>query len=142
MVTTALYKGPATGWFNVLWHHAVCWWTGDIHSHCEMVIKGVCYSSSNRDGGVRAKVIDLTTGRWDFYLVDGDEDEALAWFKLHMGQGYDWLGPCRFVLPLLPHFLRRWFCSEAIAAALGWHKPHRVRPGEFARVGVRVLTPQ
>lgn len=141
MVTVALYKGPATGWFHQVWHLLVCWWTKSVYSHCELVIAGTCYSSSNRDGGVRAKVIDLTSGRWDFYELDGDEKAVLAWFGKHNGDRYDWLGVARFVLPFLPQFKRRWFCSEACAASMLWVDPDRVRPGEFARVGRKVLAP-
>lgn len=141
MVTVALYKGPATGWFHQVWHLLVCWWTKSIYSHCELLIAGTCYSSSNRDGGVRSKVIDLTSGRWDLFEVDGDELAALAWFQRHMGELYDHLGVARFVLPFLPHFLLRWFCSEACAAALRWADAHLVKPGDFARVGRMVLAP-
>jgi len=135
MVTVALYKGPATGWFHQAWHRLVCWWTKSIYSHCEVVIGGVCYSSSNRDGGVRAKVIDLTSGRWDLFDLDGDEGAALAWFQRHMGEGYDWLGVARFVVPFLPHFRHLWFCSEASGAALLWADADRVKPGDFALKG-------
>lgn len=29
----------------------ICWWSGSIYSHCELVVAGVCYSSSILDRG-------------------------------------------------------------------------------------------
>jgi hypothetical protein len=117
----ALYKGPAQDWRHKLAHWAVCTFTGSIYSHCELVIHGVCWSSSARDGGVRGKVIDLASGRWDVVDVHPSVDEAraLAWFQAHAGQAYDWAGVLRFALPVLPRRADQWFCSEACAAATG-----------------------
>lgn len=47
---------------------AICWWTGSVYSHCELVVDGLCYSSSAMDGGVRAKAINLDPQKWD--IVD------------------------------------------------------------------------
>lgn len=35
------------------------------------------------------------------------------------------IGNLSFLFPLIPHSKRKWFCSEAIAAALGWAEPWR-----------------
>lgn len=114
----ALYKGPAQDIAHKIAHWAVCLFTGSPYSHCELVIGGVCWSASARDGGVRGKVIDLASGHWDLFEIHGDEDLALEWFLAHDGARYDWAGVFRFALPFLPASRSRWFCSEACAAAL------------------------
>ena len=86
----ALYKGPApTIWSKVV-NWAICGFDtvrqsvrGRAlvlvrHSHCELVIGGKCYSASDRDGGVRGKAIDLDSGHWDVFEIDGNEARALA----------------------------------------------------------------
>ena len=129
----AMYKGPPrddSG--HKIGHALTCWWTKSIYSHCELVINDVCYSASARDGGVRSKMIDLASGRWDvFALPDATpqaELQALRWFAMHDGQPYDWGGLLGFVLPFRTHRTRRWFCSEAVAAALELPKPERMTP--------------
>ena len=59
-VQLAMYKAPGN-WLNA----AIRWWTGSQYSHCELVVRGTCYSSTIRDGGVRAKVMALPSDRWD-----------------------------------------------------------------------------
>ena len=126
-----LYKGPPTDLAHKIAHKAVCWFTGSKYSHCELLIGGLCYSSSARDGGVRAKAIDLTSGRWDVYPIEGDEKKALQWFIDHMGKRYDWAGIARFVIPFLPKVDGQWFCSEACGAALGLDNPQDLTPASF-----------
>ena len=65
-----------------------------IFSHVELEINGVCYSSSNRDKGVRSKVIDTSNAqKWlSFDLKKNiDENICLSYFKSVEGQQYDWL---------------------------------------------------
>lgn len=127
----AMYRGPAEGLWNRAFHSLVCWFTKSEYSHCELVINGMCWSSSNRDGGVRGKRIDLASGKWDLYPVKGDGDAAVRWFLAHDGQKYDWMGLVRFILPIFPKRGKRWFCSEAIAAALGFTKPETFTPQDL-----------
>ena len=132
----ALYKGPPTDLAHKIAHWAVCTFTGSIYSHCELVINGVCWSASARDGGVRGKVIDLHSGRWD--VIDLPEQlseaDALAWFKAHDGLRYDWAGVMRFAIPFLPLSVGRWFCSEACGAALGIGQAHKLTPRSLAQM--------
>lgn len=93
----------------------------------------MCYSSSARDGGVRSKVIDLTSGRWDVVDVEIDKDHALAWFLTNNGDKYDWAGIWRFVIPFLPQGKRRWFCFEAIGSALGFAGAHKLTANDLHR---------
>ena len=79
----AFYKGPPTPLWRKVGHYAIRLWTWSRWSHAELVIDGVCWSASARDGGVRQKQIDLTSGRWDVFELDLSEEEvarALAWF--------------------------------------------------------------
>lgn len=128
----AFYKGPPR---NDLWHsishYAIRLWTWSKWSHAELVIDGVCYSSSARDGGVRAKTIDLNSGRWDVVPVQIDERCALDWFAEHEDEPYDWAGILRFVFPLLPHGLREWVCFEAIGSALGFAGAHKLTANDL-----------
>ena len=121
-------KGPR-GWFDAL----VRWWTRGPYSHCELVIDGLCWSSSARDGGVRGKAIVLGAN-WDVFDVPGDEAKALAWFQAHKGARYDVAGLFGFVWRREYGDGQRWFCSEACAAALGYREPWRFDPNTLAVV--------
>lgn len=109
----------------------VCAWTKSRYSHCELVIDGVCYSSSKRDGGVRGKVIDLNSGHWHVFDLNRDSEKALDWFYAHFGRSYDVAGLLGFVLPWRTHDPDRWFCSEACAAALKIPKHWTLSPGDL-----------
>jgi len=132
----AMYKGPPTGFWHKVGHEATCLWTFSEYSHCELVFgdadrsgRHLCASSSARDGGVRFKRIDLSTGRWDLYPIKGDEAAAYQWFVQHQGKQYDCLGLAWFVLPIEQfNDPDRYVCSEAIAAALGYARPHKFHP--------------
>lgn len=106
------------------------------YSHCELVFgHGMSASASFIDGGVRLKHIDFDPAHWDFVDVpDALADRALAWFEQHQGASYDLIGNLSFLWPLVPHSRRKWFCSEAIAAALGIPEPHRLGPNGLAAV--------
>lgn len=117
----AFYKGPANGIWHKVTHGATCYWTQGRYSHVELIIDGVCYSSSGRDGGVRKKVIPSinTSGRWDVYDVLIDKEFALQFFQSQEGALYDWAGVARHVVPCIPESETRWYCSELIAAMMG-----------------------
>ena len=137
MMQLALYKGPPTdNLAHKIGHAVTCWYTGSPYSHCELVINGLCHSSSARDGGVRAKRIDLTSGRWDVVNLPNftplQESLAFLWFDAHLGDGYDWVGLFGVALPWRNEDPSRWFCSEAVASALGLHTPWRVTPANLA----------
>jgi hypothetical protein len=135
----ACYKGKrggTAGFFDA----AVRWWTRGPYSHVELVFSdGVSASSSMRDGGVRFKEIEYHPDRWDFVEIDGDEKAARAWFTANEGARYDWLGLFGFVWRPGNGKGRRWFCSEAIAAALGMKDPWRFCPNTLSAALYRVL---
>ena len=77
------------------WHdfggRLICWWTRSPYSHVEIVINGVCYSSSLWNGGVRKKVIDLSKPHWRVIPIEwADEKAALRVFEQHKGKPYGW----------------------------------------------------
>lgn len=123
----ALYKAPGT-----LADKAIRLFTGSPYSHVELVINGMCCSSSIRDGGVRVKSFWLDPEKWDVIDIPGDEAKAWEWFATHAGEKYDWSGVWRFAIPFLPHRRNQWFCSEAVAAALGLVEPDLWDPGMLA----------
>lgn len=135
----AFYKGTRPGLAGI-YNRLVRWWTKSPYSHVELVFYDgerltgwLAASASNMDGGVRTKVIDFDPARWDFIeLPEVLEDRAWQWFCEHDGAPYDLVGNLQFVLAPIPHSQRRWFCSEAVAAALGIPDPWRYSPGTLA----------
>ena len=106
------------------WHdiggHLTAWWTRRPESHVEIVINGVCYSSSLRDGGVRPKAIDLTPRWWRVIPIDWrDEDAALRVFEKHRGKSYGWGDLIAQHVLRLPISDPGLLCSELCALMLG-----------------------
>jgi uncharacterized protein YycO len=138
----AFYKGTKAENPNAkLFDIAVCAWTGGRFSHCELVISGtddkaVCWSSSQRDGGVRRKTIDLMTGRWVIvdlpFYVDGLA--AVSWFIQHEGQPYDIAGLFGFILPWRTEDKDKWFCSESCAAAIKIANHWKIHPNKLHEI--------
>lgn len=125
----ALYKGPPETLLHSLTHYSIRLWTFSKYSHAEIVVDGVCYSSSSRDGGVRSKVINLESGRWDVVEISDSPElkqKVLAWFAKHDGESYDYRNIIRFVLPFVGQNKNHWVCFESIGAALGIDKPHKL----------------
>ena len=128
-LSLALYKGPPSDLLHIIGHNATKLWTWSKYSHAELVIDGVCWSSSARDGGVRSKVIDLDSGKWDVVKLTDNlliKSNALLWFKQHEGDEYDYRNILRFVIPIVGHDKRKWVCYEACAAALGIGNAHKL----------------
>ena len=93
------------------------------------------WSASWMDGGVRCKPIAFDPSRWHFVALPwADAAKARAWFLAHDGSPYDLAGNVRFVLPFLPDSARGWFCSEAIAAALGLREAWRYEPNHLVTI--------
>lgn len=130
----AFYRGRRSG-FNGLFDAAVRWWTRGPYSHCEIVFSnGEAASSSKRDGGVRFKRIAFDPARWDYVVVDADEATVRNWFEARLGAGYDTPGLFGFLWRPHTGQGRRWFCSEACAAALGYRDPWRFCPNTLHTV--------
>ena len=110
--------------------------TRSPYSHCEIAVHlsdglFACYSSSPRDGGVRAKTMPLPPDKWDLIaLPNVDAAYVAAYFGQTQGRGYDWLGVVGFPWGL--NMRDKWFCSEWCACVLGLPKPHRYTPSGLA----------
>lgn len=128
-VQLAMYAGPADDFVHVVTHWGIRFYFLNTYSHAELVVDGISYSSSARDGGVRGKAIDLDSGKWHLYDLPGvDADFALQWFKDHAGCGYDWAGVAAYPIPGLHHDANRFFCFEAVALALKLPKAENMTP--------------
>lgn len=109
--------------------------TNSKYSHIELSMDSMndkhrCWSSSNRDKGIRTTVIDTTSGHWDIIDIGPYGYRAVeSWFEEHEGLSYDYIGLLGTVIPL-NIFSRKdkWFCSECIAQVLDIDNPWNQTP--------------
>ena len=61
-------------------------WLSDIHTHCELWINGISYSSSPRDVGVRKKRINYNIHHWDFIEISlqARQKQLMLQFLIYM----------------------------------------------------------
>jgi len=122
MFAAAFYKSTKPG-IPGLYNRVVRLFEGGPYSHCELIFSdGQSASASYMDGGVRfMDGIDFANGKWDVVPLNPDlEQEARAWFLVHVGQSYDLRGNLRFVLPWGNRDSKnKQFCSESLLSALG-----------------------
>lgn len=129
----AFYRGTQPG-ISGAYNYVVRSWCLSPYSHVELIFSdGMAGSASFADGGVRLKRIEFSPERWDFIELPAHlEPAARAWFELHKDAKYDLLGNLQFILAPFGQAERRWFCSEACAAALGFPDPWRYDPPTLA----------
>lgn len=129
MMRAAFYKGTRPG-LPGIYNRAVRWGRQSRYSHCELIFSnGLAASSSFMDGGVRFKEIEFDPANWDFVELPAHlELPALQWFIDHEGEEYDLMGNAFFILSIFTQSEGKVFCSEAIAAALGFDDPWRFDP--------------
>lgn len=139
----AFYKGTQPG-FPGAYNYVVRAWTQSPYSHVELIFSdGMAGSASFADGGVRLKPITFSPERWDFIeLPPALKPYAREWFEKHDGAKYDLLGNLQFILAPFGNDKRRWFCSEACAAALNIPDPWRYDPGTLASTLSFISYPQ
>lgn len=125
IVTLAVRKND-----DRLTSRAIQWWTNSIYSHCELIVGGVCYSSSAIDGGVRAKVIRMEPDKWDFVELPWADTAAVqSYFELTDHHKYGWAGLITSHLFNLNRAeVSAQFCSQWCAAALGLPNPASYSP--------------
>lgn len=138
MVRLALYKGRGQ-----IGNALIRVWTGSIYSHCELVVDGMAYSSSIKDGGVREKRIDFAPEHWDFVeLPDVFAWRVLAHFEATRGAPYGWRD---LILSQVLNTGRdedgAAFCSEWCAAALGLPNPTIFSPRALGDLVLVLLSP-
>ena len=125
----AFYKGR-TRFFNRL----VSWWLNGPYSHAELILAtdadgyAACASSSFLDGGVRLKYMRLDPEHWDIVDVQGDKATAWAWLKEHDGDQYDTFGLLGLVWRRGKGNPDKVWCTESVAAMLGYDEPWRFDP--------------
>ena len=132
----ASFKGNRPG-IAALFSIAVRWWLGGLYSHTELIFSdGVCGSSRHVDGGVALRVVEFNDKDWDIIEINRDEAAARHWFEVHRGEDFDFLGLLGFVWTRGLNKRRKWFCSEAVAASLGYSEPHRLDPCSLHAINV------
>ena len=103
-----------------------------IFSHVELEIDGVCYSSSNRDYGVRSKIIDTSNKqKWvSFELKNNiDKNICLNYFKRVEGQKYDWLNIFfSQIIKLNIQSSNKQICSEFVGNCLQLDNAYKYSP--------------
>ena len=112
--------------------------TGGIYSHCEIAIETLgeynCYSSSNRDGGVRKKSMHLPSEDWDLIEITHlvSIRDIVEFYKKTEGKKYDFIGLISPVLGNL-HDDDKYFCSEWCAEAIQLILPNKYSPVSLYR---------
>mgnify|MGYP003611564671 CR=1 FL=1 len=103
-----------------------------VFSHVELEINGVCYSASNRDGGVRSKVIDTSNKqKWVSFDLkkDIDVNRCLSYFESVKGQKYDWLNIFfSQIFKLNIQSEKKQICSEFVGNCLGLENAYKYSP--------------
>jgi hypothetical protein len=140
-MTTALafYKGKGT-WVDAIIRLV----TRSRYSHVEYIqsYSGAspdagmhhveCWSSSSRDGGVRKKQIDISSGNWDVVETPFHNDDMRVFFNMKNRQKYDYLAIVfSQFLSLRWQSDNRWFCSEICALAVGLEPAETFSPGSL-----------
>lgn len=125
--------------------HRVCdaitkFFTRGKYSHCEIAVhlhgnRYKCYSSSYRDGGVRSKIMELDSDKWDLIALDGVSPEQITrYYKQNFGADYDLLGALGCVAGL-PQNQDKFFCSEwCYNAIFGSNQGFRFSPNQLAEI--------
>jgi hypothetical protein len=135
MFRAAFYRGTRPGLAG-LYNRLGRWLDHGPYSHAELIFgNGMSGSASFMDHGVRIKYIGYTSGDWDFVtLPDWMEYAAQSWFIDHRGARYDLMGNLNAAFGFVPHSRDKWFCSEAIAEALGLRDSWRYKPNGLRAV--------
>jgi hypothetical protein len=129
VVYIASYKGPAEKFRHQLVHRLITTVTRSPYSHTELVLDGIGYSASERDGGVRKKEIDFYGPEWTYHPCSWVPPEKLLYhYNLTQNDKYDFLGLRVFLG--IPAFEDpdKWWCSEWCSIPLGI-SPSRISPG-------------
>lgn len=125
----AFYKGKGT-----IVDKAIRWWTKSLHSHVELVVSGMWYSTSPRDKEVRVKNIHHNPGHWDLVPVGIEVERFMTIWDNTKGAKYDWLGILLSqVATTNVHSKDRYFCSEWCAMVMGYKNSNKYSPGDLYR---------
>lgn len=108
--------------------------TSSDYSHVEMIFPqhkiydpvkdrmlSLCFSSYEKEGGVRFKFIHINPEKWDIITIPIEEykiPKLLAYAASLCDCKYDWAGIFGFVLPFIRQRPTRFFCSEVVVYVL------------------------
>jgi len=139
----AFYIGTRPG-IAGLYNRLVRWWENGTSSHVELVFSdGISASASLADEGVRFKYIQFNPANWVFIDLGNlfDEDYARKWFisRIKERAKYDWFGQLRFFIAPYQGSANRYWCSEAVGAALQLRDPWRYGPNPL-RIVIEEMT--
>ena len=119
---------------STLWDNLICYITGSRFSHVELSTydsfnSHMCWSASNRDGGVRYVRIEVKDN-WE--ILDLPVHKDPNWFFQHRSKKYDYLGLIGTIIHL-PFFSskNKWFCSEIIAEFIGLKDSWKYTPEDL-----------
>lgn len=133
----ASYKGPAEDPLHQFSHWGIKLVTKGPYSHNEIILPfdelgmrtELSYSSSLRDQGVRAKMIEYDDKRWDFLELPWvNPEDVIERYNKTAGNPYDFFGLASHLLPYIkPHPEKEW-CCEWIGRAVGLNTPEWFTP--------------
>lgn len=136
-VYLACYYGQADKLYHRICDSITKFFTRGKYSHCEIAIalpNGYyeCYTSSYRDGGVRCKIMDLPSDKWELIILDGlHKDDIETYFDATKRADYDLLGALGCVLGFRQSD-RKFFCSEwCYNAIFGSNQGWRFNPTQL-----------
>lgn len=132
----ASYIGPANGFLPKLTHAVITAVTSSPYSHSEIVLpslrheeEDIGYTSSERDGGVRAKAIDFNDGKWHLIPLPWlPRYRVLRHYAETKHHGYDFWGLRMFLGMKDEDAIKKDWCSEWCGQCLQLKNP-RVSPG-------------
>lgn len=106
----------------------------DVRGNGAFTIGSATLRHEDGRNGVRVKHAVLQPGHWILVDVPAfDRIAAAAWFAAHDGEGYDIRGALATVLPGRGSD-GRWYCTEAVAASVGFATPEAWLPCEWAAI--------
>ena len=141
------FRKKAKSWYSKI----IQWYTFGPYCHVELVFaNGICFSSSEDDGGTRFKTIDLQPEEWDLIEVPCEpsvEGEIYRFCQREQNSRYDWRGIAFSFLPVPIGWQSadKWFCSEIVAAGLqlggflSGYTPAALSPNQLYRKLVKEL---
>ncbi|NJL70930.1 MAG: hypothetical protein HC888_04590 [Candidatus Competibacteraceae bacterium] len=111
----AFYHGPEESWFG----RGVAFLTKGPFTHVELLFSdGMCFSSTENEGGCRFKKIDMDFSRWVILEIDCPEDKIRKFCEQREFCKYDWFGLLGFILRRNTDRKNRYYCSEVCAEAM------------------------
>ena len=136
-----MYLGKKKHNVNTTWlDRLICFATNSIYSHAELIYeyddlstRGISWSCSPRDKGIRKLDLNYNSGHWHVYefFTTKNSQYVDEWFSQRQHIRYDYLGALGVVVPFVKQQNSRLFCFEAIAMCLGWSDASKLDADEL-----------